>query len=100
MPYTLEPGAEPAVRFLPELPGAYALAFEGSQPFAWVAVNVDPLESDVRVGDALAAVEAELKPELFLRRAEVGLWSIWLAVALLALQALASRVLGRRLTSS
>jgi hypothetical protein len=98
--YTVEAGSEPAVRFLPTLPGAYALAFEGSPPFARVAVNVDPLESDVRVGDALAAVEAELKPELFLRTAELGLWSIWLAVALLALQAVTSRVLGRRITPS
>jgi len=98
LPYTVHPGAEPAVRFLPTTPGAYALQFEGSKPFARVAVNTDPLESDVRVGLALATIEAELKPELFLRRAELGLWSIWLAVALLALQGVASRLLGRRIT--
>ena len=95
--FTLQPGAEPAVRFVPALPGAYSLSFDGAQPFAWVAVNVDPLESDVRVAEALAEVEARLKPELFERRAELGLWSVWLGLVLLGLQALYGRWLNRRI---
>ncbi len=99
LPYVLSSGSEPAVVFTPKGPGAYALAFEGSAPFARVAVNTDPLESDIRVDQALAAVEARLEPELFLRRAELGLWGVWLAVLLLAGQAVLSRVLGRSIQS-
>ncbi len=41
-------------------------------PLAWVAVNIDPLESDVRRTDSVAAVEAELEPELFARHVQLG----------------------------
>jgi hypothetical protein len=97
LPYTLQSGAEPAVRFVPRLPGGYSLNFDGTRPFARVAVNVDPLESDVRVTDELATIEAQVAPELFIRKAELGLWAIWLGLALLALQGFFSRWLGRRI---
>jgi len=96
--YTMKSGPERTVRFVPTRPGAYALAFEGASPFAMVAVNTDPVESDVRVHGELAQVEAEVAPELFLRKAELGLWALWLGLALLAAQAVMGRWLGRRIT--
>ncbi len=97
--YTIRGGSEPAVRFVPKAPGAYSLRFDGTPPFAWMAVNVDPLESDVRVTEELAGVEAQLKPELFLRKAELGLWAVWLGLGLLALQGILSRILARRVSA-
>ena len=53
-------------------PGPYEVGLPDAPPLAWVAVNVDSDESDVRVYQAVAAAEAELAPEMFLRTIELG----------------------------
>lgn len=75
-----------SVVFTPERPGGYALALPGSPPLAWVAVNTAPEESDVRAVDSLAAAEAELSPELFMRHVDLDrpLLAAALVVLLLA----------------
>ncbi|MEQ1564933.1 MAG: VWA domain-containing protein [Myxococcota bacterium] len=58
--------------FTPERPGAYRLELEGATPLAWVAVNTDPVESDVRPYGSVAAVETELAPELLRRQIDLA----------------------------
>lgn len=82
-----------SVVFEPESPGAYAVGMPDAPVLAWVAVNLDPAESDVRVPRSLAAVEAELLPELFQRH--VDLTPPLLAGALLLLLAQAWRATRR-----
>jgi hypothetical protein len=76
--------------FYPERPGAYELHLESAPPLAWVAVNTDPLESDVRIYDSVAAVEAEIHPELFQRSVDLGRGLLGFALLLLAGQAFVS----------
>ena len=57
-----------AVRFTPDSPGAYLLESPGAPPLAWIAVNTDPLESDVRPGPGLVETAARVDPENFERR--------------------------------
>lgn len=61
-----------SLSFTPERAGAYRVTVSDGPPLAWVAVNIDPLESDVRRTDSVAAVEAELEPELFARHVQLG----------------------------
>lgn len=76
------------LRFTPTRPGAYALAFGDAPPTAWVAVNVDPVESDVRRPLAVEAVERDLAPELFRQTADLSRPLLAAAFALLLLQGL------------
>jgi len=63
-----------AVRFTPERPGAYLLESPGAPPLAWIAVNTDPVESDVRPGPGLVETAAEVDPERFERRIPLSPW--------------------------
>lgn len=58
--------------FTPDEPGAYAVKLPDAPPMAWVAVNTDPLESDVRRGTTVSAVEQELDPERFVLRHDLA----------------------------
>ena len=79
------------ISFLPTKPGAYAAGQAGEPPLAWVAVNTDPAESDVRSSTSLLATAARVDPE---RMAEhIPLWTWVILVGCLGL--LASAVLGR-----
>jgi hypothetical protein len=72
-----------SVVFTPDRAGAYQLGAEGAPALAWIAVNTPPEESDVRRYDSIAAAEAAIAPELFLRRIELA--PALLAAALLLL---------------
>jgi hypothetical protein len=74
--------------FTPEQPGAYALTLADAPPLAWVAVNTDPGESDVRSYDDVARVEREIDPELLVRRVELARPVLGLGLVLVLLQAL------------
>lgn len=76
------------ILFKPGDPGPYKLQLPDAPPLAWIAVNIDPIESDVRPSLTLAAVERELDPERFLRHADLAPGLLGLALALLFLQAL------------
>ncbi len=76
------------VRFVPPVPGGYTLEREGAPPLARVAVNVDPQESDVRIYDDLQRVEADLDPETWLQRVDLGRQLLAVVIALLLLQSL------------
>jgi hypothetical protein len=54
--------------FTPRAAGGYLVETPGAPPLAWVAVNTDPTESDIRPGPSLLAVAAEVDPERFVRR--------------------------------
>lgn len=71
-----------AVTFTPDRAGAYRVETPGAPPLAFVAVNVDPLESDVRPGPSLVEVAAEIDPERFLRHVPLAPWLLGLAMAL------------------
>lgn len=58
--------------FTPAEPGAYHLVLEGAPPLAWVAVNTDPEESDVRAYASVAEVEQQIDPELLTREIDLG----------------------------
>jgi hypothetical protein len=74
--------------FRPTEAGAYRVALLDAPPLAWVAVNTDPLESDVRVGATLTAIERDLDPERFTIRRDLAIPALGLAFVLLVLQAL------------
>lgn len=87
-------GAVPAqvrgstVSFEPIKAGAYLVETPGAPPLAWVAVNVDPQESDVRPGPSLIETAAEIDPERFLVRLDLGEGLLGGALLLALLQAL------------
>lgn len=76
------------VVFTPERPGGYQVRVEGGPPLAWVSVNLDEAESDVRRTHSVAAAEADLNPELFTRHVPLGP-----AAAVLAMLALVGSAL-------
>ncbi len=80
------------VLFEPSAPGAYLVETPGAPPLAWVAVNTDPAESDVRPGPSLVETAARIDPERYQRREELAPWL--LAGALLVALAQAALALG------
>lgn len=76
--------------FTPERPGPYSVEIEAVPTLAWVAANLDPLESDVRRYDDVAQAEAAIVPELFTRHVDLSPWLWGGALALLALIGLLS----------
>ena len=74
--------------FRPDEPGAYELRLPDAPPLAWIAVNTDPIESDVRASDSLVAVQRELDPERFLLHADLSPGLLGFALFALVLQAL------------
>lgn len=93
---TVDRGGQASLVFTPERPGAYVVALEGEPPLAWVAVNTPPTESDVRVDETLAQVEAAVDAEALLQVTELGRFALWAGLALLALQAALAALLGSR----
>ncbi|MEQ1505061.1 MAG: VWA domain-containing protein, partial [Myxococcota bacterium] len=76
--------------FVPPRPGAYHLELEGAMPLAWVAVNTDPEESDVRSYGSVAEVENQLAPEILTRTIDLARPLLGIGLALLLLQGLAA----------
>lgn len=74
--------------FTPARPGAYVLRIEAAPPLAWVAVNVDSVESDVRRYDSVMEAEARIAPERFLKHIDLTPWLLAAALALALLIAL------------
>lgn len=58
--------------FEPKHAGAYQVVLPGSPPLAWVAVNTDPLESDIRAYHSVEKAESLLNPDLFRVQYELG----------------------------
>ena len=56
----------------------------GSPPLAWVAVNADPLESDIRTGTPLLNEAMDIDRDRFIRRLDLGFY-VWWSVLLFAL---------------
>ncbi|MFM2246244.1 MAG: hypothetical protein RL071_2318 [Pseudomonadota bacterium] len=75
-----------SLSFTPAKAGAYAVELPGAPPLAWVAVNTDPVESDVQRGPGLLAVAAEVAPEAFVVRLDLSRPLLWAALGLLLLQ--------------
>ena len=73
--------------FTPKKAGAYSMSTAGAPPLAWVAVNVDPTESDVRPGPSLLETAAEIDPENFLQKAALSPWLLLAALIFAVLQA-------------
>jgi len=90
------PFRDGALRFVPTRAGAYAVLSPGAPPLAWIAVNSDRAESDIRPGPALDQLAAELAPERYLRRIDLGPFLLAGALALALVQALISALLLRR----
>lgn len=84
------------VSFVPQVPGAYTVGVPGSPPLAWVAVNTDPRESDLRPGPPLMELAAEVDPDRYQRSLELAPWLLGAGLALGLAQALASLLIGRR----
>ena len=84
------------LRFVPDRPGAYAVELSGAPPLAWIAVNTEAVESDLRRGPGLLLVAAEVAPEAFMVR--LDLWGplLWLGLAALLAQAALAAWLDRR----
>ncbi len=80
--------------FVPEKTGAYKIEIESAPPLAWVAVNTDAIESDVRPYGSIAAVEREIAPELLTRKVDLARPLLGVSLGLLVVQALAA--FGRR----
>ncbi|TNE89220.1 MAG: VWA domain-containing protein [Deltaproteobacteria bacterium] len=95
-PDILGPGGDPVrsrldgsrVVFEPETAGAYQVVLPGAPPLAWVAVNTDPIESDVRAYHTVEEAETELDPELFRAELELGSGLLGGSAVLILLQSL------------
>lgn len=74
--------------FTPDRAGAYELQLPSAPSMAFVAVNTDPEESDVRRYDSVAAVERALSPDLLTQRMDLSRLALALGLLLLVGQAL------------
>ncbi|MCB9665211.1 MAG: VWA domain-containing protein [Alphaproteobacteria bacterium] len=77
-----------SVLLTPDRPGAYEVRITDGPTLAWVAVNLDTEESDVRRTHSVARAEAELVPELFTRHRDLALPALMGALALVLAAAL------------
>lgn len=85
--------------FTPSAPGAYRVTLDNAPPLAWIAVNHDPDESDVRRYDSVARVEREIQPELMQRHVDLSRPLFGVGFGLLVLQALLG-LIGERVSVS
>ncbi len=76
--------------FTPREAGAFAIVLDSAPQLAWVAVNTDPTESDVRVTDSVAEQERAIAPELLQRHVDLARPAFGLGLVLLLGQALLS----------
>lgn len=74
--------------FTPGRPGAYHLLLTGAPPLAWIAVNTDPEESDVRPYASVAEVEQQIAPDVLTRRVDLAQPLLGLGLLALLAQAL------------
>ena len=74
--------------FTPTSPGAYTLVVESAPPLAFVAVNTDPVESDIRAVESVRAEQKALAPERYARLTDLSPFLFGLALLALLLQAL------------
>ncbi len=79
------------VRFHVDRAGAYRVEAPGAPPLARVAVNVDPLESDVRPGPSLAETAAEVDPDRFVERVSLLQYLLWAVLGCALLLGLLAR---------
>ena len=70
--------------------GAYKLQIDDSNTLGWVALNTNRTESNVLVDTPLLEVAAEIEPEAFMERKELGGWFIGFGVLLFLFQSLFS----------
>jgi hypothetical protein len=77
-----------AVRFRPMEAGAHRVVVPGMPPLVQIAVNVDPVESDVRRGASLAETAADVDPDRFMVRVPLHRWALWMALVFALFQAL------------
>ena len=77
-----------SVRFRPLEAGAHRVVIPGMPPLAQIAVNVDPVESDIRRGPSLAETAADIDPERFMVRVPLYRWALWLVLLMVLAQAL------------
>ncbi|MFT5585119.1 MAG: hypothetical protein ACI9VR_002707, partial [Cognaticolwellia sp.] len=96
VPAQLVRGQMLALSFVPSEPGAYQVGSPGQPPAAWVAVNVAPQESDVRVSDTITEVQRAIDPALLERKIPLGPVSLWVGLVALLAQAILSFGLGGR----
>ena len=73
--------------FTPGRVGAYEVQVDGAPPLAWVAVNADPLESDIRTGTPLLQEAMDVDRDRFIRRLDLGFYFWWSVLVLALLQA-------------
>lgn len=78
------------VVFTPRELGAYQVSLRDGPALAWVAVNIDPLESDVRRTHSVAETEADIEPELFTQHTDLGGAALWLSLMMLVASAVVS----------
>ncbi|MEC7946496.1 MAG: VWA domain-containing protein [Myxococcota bacterium] len=83
------------IRFTPDAPGAYVLETPGAPALAWIAVNTDPVESDVTPGPGLVETAAKVDPERFQRRIPLSPWLLLGGLVLAALAAGLAHLRGR-----
>ena len=70
--------------------GAYQPSIDDSNTLGWVALNTNRIESNVMVETPLLEVAAEVEPEAFVERKELGAWCVAFGLLLLLLQSLFS----------
>jgi hypothetical protein len=58
--------------FTPMRPGGFSAVPADRPPVAWVAVNTDPAESDVRHTDSIIATQARMAPDRMIRRTSLA----------------------------
>lgn len=73
--------------FRAEVPGAWTVSLPDGPVLGRAAVNLDPVEGDVRVLHTLHEAGVDARPELFERQAELAPWLLAGALGLLALSA-------------
>ena len=96
LPSQLARGQTLTLSFVPKEPGAYQVGTPGQPPSAWIAANVSPQESDVRVSETITGIQRAIDPGLLERKIPLGPVSLWVALGALLAQALLSFGLGGR----
>ena len=73
-----------------ERSGAYQLQIDETNTLGWVALNTNRTESNVLIDTPLLEVAAEVEPEAFMERKELGGWFVGLGVLFFLFQSFIS----------